>query len=121
MNCPICNLSLKDSRSAEAGRTTCVCDECGVFEIEHIWIASNMANVITAEERRLLRGVVRNETDRLGRCQTPITNSTFRETLARNKAPRSAIEQLQRFIVHCAEAAGTFGCVASFPSAAAEA
>ncbi|HEY5377305.1 MAG TPA: hypothetical protein VIK01_26680 [Polyangiaceae bacterium] len=114
-------MQLTDSGQGSGDWTWCHCTICGTYEVTGLWRATTIMRDMSDHDRVRLRGVVRRETDRLGACQTRIGTETYRSIIARNDAPRTAVDQVRRFVLHCAANAGTFGAMSYFPSAEAEA
>ncbi len=86
------------------------CTRCGVFRVDHRWLAAARITPILAQDQRvLLSGVVRRDTDELGECSTGITHGSFRSLLARHDKPTNAIAQMERFIAIAANSASAFG------------
>jgi nucleoside 2-deoxyribosyltransferase len=113
--CSLCDVPLTACTALGDGDTCeCECPACGYYRVDSHWRHVKVAAALKLHDRVLLSGVVRNETDAYGRCRTLISMATWQEVAARAQEPRSAIEQMHRFVLHAAERAINFGTVSNF-------
>ena len=80
--------------------------------------ATKLRQSLQGENLMHLRGVVREETDRFGKCQTLISNTSYREVIARDDAPLGTLDQLHRFLARVAKWSTSFGATYAFLGAA---
>ena len=124
--CDLCQRDGVDELSSEGadngGRLAhwLECSACGKYGVEDVWReAMQTRRSIQQPLRRRVCAVVRRDTDRAGKCATPIAFETLPLLTARHEEPTSPLRQMERFVALAAERAGYFGGTSRFDNDAA--